>query len=91
MKELDNGIRTMLPSYNLTTMYTTHRVIIIIPRILMQTFRFHTQVNAFLFHTQVGCTNLKRFFLNQGVISEKALNYNMTDAWEHQRLEDRFL
>ena len=45
-----------------------------------------------MFHTQVGCTNLKRFFfLNQGVISERALNYNMTDSWEHQRLEGRFL
>ena len=40
----------------------------------------------------MGCTNLKRFFfLNQGVISEKALDYNMTDSWEHQRLEGRFL
>ena len=41
---------------------------------------------------QVGCTNLKRFFfLNQGLISEKALQYNMSDSWEHQRLEGRFL
>ena len=40
----------------------------------------------------MGCTNLKRFFfLNQGIIPEKALQYNMSDSWEHQRLEGRFL